>query len=77
MIPIQLVAMKLFFLLATLGVAGLASPAPMRIPDTRAVDSDDAPHRPAGHETTPYAKNLPDPYVKFAEAADPHAVLGE
>lgn len=69
--------MKLFFLLATLAVSGLASPAPVHAPDIRAADNEDAPHRPSGHETTPYAKNLPDPYVKFAEAADPHAVLGE
>lgn len=33
--------------------------------------------RPSGHETKPYKKNLPDPYVRFYEGANAKAVMGE
>jgi hypothetical protein len=37
----------------------------------------DSKGRPEGHRTVDYVENLPDPYKKFAEEADPFEVLGE
>jgi hypothetical protein len=61
-------------LLASLGIAIPTGPS---IAEINAEAIGNSPGRPKGHETTPYVKNLPDPYVKYAEEADPKAVLGE
>lgn len=69
--------MKLLVLLATFFTYGLAATVPLSILDINKAAVGDIRERPSGHETTPYKEGLPDPYIKFAETADPHAVLGE
>lgn len=66
---------KLF--LAIFTGLGIASPLGMSISEINAEAVGGSPGRPEGHETTPYVKGLPDPYLKYAQDADPKAVLGE
>lgn len=73
--------MRLSSLLVSASAFRLASAAPRNtvrtILDFNADVLGDSPGRPAGHETTPYREGLNDPYVNFAEKANPHDVLGE
>ncbi|KAJ4247507.1 hypothetical protein NW762_013184 [Fusarium torreyae] len=69
--------MKSILCLITLTTLGISSPVGLSISEINAEAVGDSPGRPKGHETTPYVKDLPDPYLKYAEDADPKAVLGE
>lgn len=68
--------MKALLLLQLFAVSGIAE-ALLTPAEINAAVVGDSSGRPVGHETKPYKENLPDPYVKFYENADPHAVLGE
>ena len=69
--------------LSTLEVLLLVAPlvqANIKIPTaeeySRAIIGDSE-GRPEGHRMVDYVINLPEPYKKFAEEADPFEVLGE
>ncbi|KAF4964427.1 hypothetical protein FSARC_7613 [Fusarium sarcochroum] len=69
--------MKFILYIIALTTLGTSSPIVKSIFEINAEAVGGSHGRPKGHETTPYVKNLPDPYLKYAEDADPKAVLGE